>query len=168
MRVYSPFFSTLYDEAGPVGSLGRGTHYSILRAVIWPNGEPRFHDFAVIWDEDHDLRIIWVIEQLYARRLLQPIIAIGERKGGVTALTSTSQPQSYESGVYEVTSDVPSDSFGAEIQLFPGIDGMVINDTTARVRDYLAGIHALWVLGTKACQFTTEPFHVPARAASVL
>lgn len=64
----SCFFHTLHDEPGRVGSLGRGTHYSVLRAVIW-EPEPRFHDFAVIWDEDHDTRIIGVLEQLYVRRL---------------------------------------------------------------------------------------------------
>ena len=30
---YSHFFSTLYDETEPVGTLGRGTHYSVLRSL---------------------------------------------------------------------------------------------------------------------------------------
>ncbi|MGF6727496.1 hypothetical protein P3T43_006888 [Paraburkholderia sp. GAS41] len=36
---YCPFFQTLHDETRPVGNLGRGTHYSVLRAtatVWWP------------------------------------------------------------------------------------------------------------------------------------
>ena len=63
MKQYSPFFSTLHDEDGPVGHLGGGTHYSVLRAVLW-EPEPAFHDFAVVWDEDHDLRVVWVLEQM--------------------------------------------------------------------------------------------------------
>ena len=35
MRQYSPFFQTLYDELAPVGQLGHGTHYSVLRCVVW-------------------------------------------------------------------------------------------------------------------------------------
>ena len=35
VRQYSKLFSCLYDEAEPVGSLGRGTHYSIFRSVEW-------------------------------------------------------------------------------------------------------------------------------------
>ena len=78
MRTYSPFFQTLYDEQAPVGHLGRGTHYSVLRAAVFHDelGEilpenrykgphAKFHDFAVIWDEDHDKRVIEVIEQIY-------------------------------------------------------------------------------------------------------
>ena len=62
MRKYSDFFKTLHDEQAPTGTLGRGTHYSILRAVAFGDsegkmlGSARFADFAVIWDEDHDDR----------------------------------------------------------------------------------------------------------------
>jgi hypothetical protein len=53
MRTYSPFLHTLYDQPEPVGYLGRGTHYSILRALCWHDetlrlsGECRAHDLAV-------------------------------------------------------------------------------------------------------------------------
>src|SRR4051812_20247485 len=71
MQKYSEFFQTLHDEQAPVGYLGRGTHYSILRAVVFsdslakPLFDARFLDFAVIWDEDHDARIIEPIQKLY-------------------------------------------------------------------------------------------------------
>ena len=32
---YSTLFSCLYDEPDPVGQLGRGTHYSVMRSVEW-------------------------------------------------------------------------------------------------------------------------------------
>lgn len=160
MRVYSPFFSTLHDEAAAIGHLGRGTHYSILRAILW-QPEAQFHDFAVIWDEDHDRRIIWIIEQLFVKRMLAPVLAIGERKGSITALTSKPQPESYASALLSVAESVPSDSFSAEVQHFPEADGMIINDEASRVHGYLGGIHALWSLGTKPCHFTTAPFGAP-------
>jgi predicted nucleic acid-binding protein len=56
MQTYSPYFKTLYDQPEPIGRLGRGTHYSVLRCL----GLSGFHDFAIIWDEDHDKRVIAV------------------------------------------------------------------------------------------------------------
>lgn len=68
---YSPFFQPLHDEKQAVGHFGRGTHYSVLRVPIWhderlkplPQGE--LLDFAIIWDEDHDDRVIEPIEEMY-------------------------------------------------------------------------------------------------------
>ena len=39
MTQYSQFFQTLHDELTPTGTLGRGTHYSILRAVVFHDAE---------------------------------------------------------------------------------------------------------------------------------
>src|SRR5450755_3079611 len=90
--VYSSLFACLYDEPGPVGHLGRGTHYSVFRSVEWldvvraPLDLSQIHDFAVIWDEDHDTRVIEVLEDIYMAGLLSPIQFIGERKGTLTAI----------------------------------------------------------------------------------
>jgi hypothetical protein len=89
---YSSFFQTLHDETQLVGKLGRGTHYSVLRAPIWqseflkPLKQGAFLDFAVIWDEDHDDRVIGVIEDLYFSALLSPVRFSGERKGTLSVL----------------------------------------------------------------------------------
>lgn len=42
LRRYSDFFKTLHDEEAPTGNLGRGTHYSVLRAVVFSDsaGKP--------------------------------------------------------------------------------------------------------------------------------
>src|SRR5712691_5373222 len=94
MQTYSPFFKTLHDETSSTGYLGRGTHYSILRAVVFhdPMGRPlsegQFADFAVIWDEDHDVRVFEPIEEIYRRGLLSSFIMFGERKGCFTAVLS--------------------------------------------------------------------------------
>jgi len=89
---YSALFNTIYDETQPVGEIGRGTHYSILRAAqsldlkLEPEIQITAQDFGVIWDEDHDDRIMDVIEELYIQNLLAPILFIGERKGSVTVI----------------------------------------------------------------------------------
>ena len=57
MTKYSHFFQTIYDEKKPVGYLGRGTHYSVLRAIVFQApilqvmNHALFHDFAIIWDD---------------------------------------------------------------------------------------------------------------------
>jgi hypothetical protein len=92
MQTYSDFFKTLHDETSPTGHLGRGTHYSVLRAVVFhdPMGnalsEGQFADFAVIWDEDHDTRVMEPIEEIYRRGLLSSSLMFGEHKGTLTAI----------------------------------------------------------------------------------
>lgn len=92
MHTYSAFFQTLHDETGPTGYLGRGTHCSILSAVVFhdsaghllPKGQCT--NFAVIWDEDHDTRVIEPIEEIYRRGLLSSFVMFGERQGAFTAV----------------------------------------------------------------------------------
>ncbi|MBM3548872.1 MAG: hypothetical protein FJX54_18165 [Alphaproteobacteria bacterium] len=87
---YSHSFSCLYDEPAPIGVLGRGAHHSVFRSMQSRdiNGSRlenrRIHDFAIIWDEDHDTRVISVVERLHLTGLLWPIVFIGERKGVLT------------------------------------------------------------------------------------
>ncbi len=89
---YSPFFQPLHDETQPVGHFGRGTHYSVLRVPIWhderlqPLAQGELLDFAIIWDEDHDDRVIEPIEEMYFAGLLAPVRFIGERKGTLSVL----------------------------------------------------------------------------------
>ncbi|BBK37601.1 hypothetical protein STAQ_26790 [Allostella sp. ATCC 35155] len=91
MRTYSPFFVTLYDQADPVGNFGRGLHYTVLQATSWhiPHGgvseRPHLHSFAVIWDEDHDERVIAPIEEIYLSGKLSRFMFFSERKGMFTA-----------------------------------------------------------------------------------
>jgi hypothetical protein len=94
MQAYSHFFKTLHDETSPTGYLGRGTHYSVLRAVVFhdPMGSPlpegHFTDFAVIWDGDHDTRVMEPIEEIYRRGMLSSFLMFGESKGSFTAILS--------------------------------------------------------------------------------
>src|SRR5882757_5583273 len=94
MESYSHFFQTLHDERSPTGRLGNGTHASILRAIVFhdPTLEPlstgALADFAVIWDEDHDTRVIKAVESIYRAGFLGSLLMIGERKGALNAIVS--------------------------------------------------------------------------------
>ncbi len=86
MKIYSDFIKTIYDQQEPVGKIGRGMHYSVLRAPVSTNlnQEPsqlKFQNFAILWDEDHDERVLIIIEHLLFAGLLAPVKFIGERKG---------------------------------------------------------------------------------------
>lgn len=165
---YSTLFSCLYDETGPVGSLGRGTHYSVFRCVEWldvtrrPLAAPQVHDFAIIWDEDHDTRVIDAIERIYMAGLLSPVQFIGERKGGLTAIVAAKfyfagvGSDTYQRKVEDITQGLP-DPWFTQIGCFDRSPGNphqnfyegIISDTEHRVGLYLANIDSLWQLGTK-------------------
>lgn len=163
MRQYSPFFQTLHDEEHPVGHLGRGTHYSVLRCVTWhsktlePLKKSAFHDFVIIWDEDHDERIIPIIEYLYFQGLLAPALFVGERKGSFTLLTKDSFKRdlgqnSYEAYVTSVSNiahpQPPNEDYWpTHILSYMQPEGYIINDSKERVELYLNNLQQLWLLG---------------------
>lgn len=167
---YSTLFSTIYDEAAPVGNLGRGTHYSVLRCAEWLNvtREPllkaEVHDFSVIWDEDHDTRVIGVIERLYMDGLLSPVQFIGERKAYLTVVVAAkfyyhgteTVIRDYERRIREIAADIGDDCWQADVGMFDRSPFDHQNDPKAiiaapehRVITYLKNIDSLWNLGTK-------------------
>lgn len=84
---YSKLFSCLYDEPAPIGRLT--VHHSIFRCVepagaFFQATRPYVHDFAVLWDQDHDDRVIAVAEQMLMAGLMAPVFALGERKATLT------------------------------------------------------------------------------------
>jgi hypothetical protein len=173
--VYSPFFKTLYDETCPVGSLGRGTHYSVLRTTTWrdpflqPLQKAQLLDFAVIWDEDHDTRVMLVVETLYFDGLLAPVRFIGERKGGLTVLVAIEKPGAFDLASYEeqvkdaVRRSVLNDWWRVKVLYWEvasagarsvGGESSIISDASdaasEKVAVYLKNIDNLWCLGAKA------------------
>jgi hypothetical protein len=169
---YSSLFSCLYDEPKPVGSLGRGAHYSVFRAVEWrdiylrPLQQANIHDFAVIWDEDHDRRIIQVIERIYMAGLFSPIRFVGERKGTLSVILDAEF--NFEASKIEVSKLVTeirtiaetagdNDMWTVQFGAFDGSSESVERNRPAhligeaadrnRVVRYLKGIDALWNLG---------------------
>lgn len=169
-RHYSDLFSCLYDQPAPVGELGRGTHYSVFRSMQWRDidgdfrDSGRFHDFAVVWDEDHDERVIRFVEQLHICGLLWPVIFIGERKGALTVLLwQDVEPKKKRADFFEVLNELAErtdedDAWSLDIGRFyrdpANVDGLtttcgIINDTEDQVVAYLQAIDVLWQLGEK-------------------
>ena len=163
--IYSTLFSTLYDEDKPVGNLGRGTHYSILRVAQPLNHlnkrqkQIQAQDLCVVWDEDHDTRIIEVIEELYLQNLLAPIIFIGERKGCVTVLVHIDFRKNdllfekFEQQLSHITSSL-NDPWTLTIETFEAppwerLQSVMIHDNSEKVKTYLDNISNLWDLGLK-------------------
>jgi len=159
---YSPFFQTLHDETQPVGDLGRGTHYSVLRVPIWqdewlnPLPQAALLDFAIIWDEDHDERVMTVIEALYFGALLAPVRFIGERKGSLSLLLEAKTVQAWNEAAFrhycEAVSDISQsleDPWPATVGQVPGPERSIIQAAPEDVTTYLKNIHLLWQLGSK-------------------
>lgn len=170
---YSPFLHCIYDEPDPTGHIGRGTHYSVVQALSWRSekGELRqqasVQNVAIIWDEDHDERIIPCVEALLMAGLLHSISMIGERKGGVTivfnsmsaARLSDDQKRAYREEVNQVINDVVaakhedswSITFG-EMTEVPSMETSgqeifhryLIQDDVHKVDTYIRNINYLW------------------------
>jgi hypothetical protein len=169
---YSNLFACLYDEPNPVGQLGRGAHYSVFRSVEWldvvrtPLAVPQIHDFAVIWDEDHDTRVIDAIEEIYMAGLLSPVQFIGERKGNLSVIVaakfywahSQATLNAYIQQLNKISSSLNhGDNWQTEVGMFdrtPGephqtdLHGLIMADEH-RVITYVRNIDSLWSLGTK-------------------
>lgn len=185
--VYSTLFTTLYDEESPIGHLGRGSHYSLLRAVEWLNiseapliiplpqlKKPKIHDFAIIWDEDHDTRIINIIEGIYMAGLLSPIQFIGERKGTLTVILDftfyeNAEKSGYLTNYLSLVSEIAGtqeDPWTLNAGVIENIKGIsydknreepagIIHATKHRVVTYLKNIDTLWNIGLK--DFNSTP-----------
>lgn len=159
MRKYSDFFKTLHDEQSPTGYLGSGTHYSVLRAAVFhgatgqplPNG--RFADFAIIWDEDHDDRVIEPIEKIYLRGLLPFFSMFGERKGSFTAILANnihdqSGISSLQESLNRITGQLDTgDSWPACVTNLESPDNSIIDASAKKVSLYLKNLKMLWELG---------------------
>jgi hypothetical protein len=169
---YSTLLHCIYDEAEEHGQLGRGTHYSVFRVPEWFDVTGRSvrkalrHDFAVLWDEDHDERIVPVLERLYVNGLLYPVQFIGERKGGITAIlaskfyhvTTQSNLESYKSKFAELSGEVDGDWWNTEFGIFDKslVNGAphqtdlvgIVNDRAEKVDTYVRNIDNLWSIGS--------------------
>jgi len=158
-KIYSPFFNTLYDETQPIGDLGRGTHYSIIEVAQWkdldqsPCNTAHKQRIAVIWDEDHDQRIIKLLEKAYFEGTLSPVCIVGERKGHLTILTkplfslkSASNKNVYDQ-LIKLGDFCEGDYWSTDVEcVFNQNDVSIINDKKDKVKAYLDNIALLWDL----------------------
>ena len=158
IKRYSEFFQTLYDEHQPVGALGRGSHYSVLRAIVFHDQEnlvlktAKFHDFAIIWDEDHDTRIIKVIEKIYFSGFLSRYKFFGENKGCFTTIRDISIPEGIlENLIYTTQIESICDKVEEDVWNYEDAHPWhIINDAEEKVKIYLQNILGLWNLGLKS------------------
>ena len=163
MRTYSPFFQTLHDETAPVGSLGRGTHYSVCRATVFHDEhgkqlkEAMLLDFAVIWDEDHDERAFVPIERLYRSGDLPSFIMFGERKAMFFGFLSPKlEPRPLhipdiavaEQALQRSSEYVHGDNWSHHLS-WRGAPNGIISDDEDKVLLYINTINMLWKLGLK-------------------
>lgn len=152
---YSSLFQTIHDESKPVGHIGRGTHYSVLEALLWQDTKgnsfvpPKPHSFAVIWDEDHDERVIGVARALYLNGLLSPVRFIGERKASLRIVVDELPTERVIEEMNGTCGDVVEgygDCWDTDIVLLE--DGLkIIADRDETVTTYLENITNLWCLG---------------------
>ena len=169
---YSNILHCIYDEPIETGSIGRGSHYSVFRVPEWfdvtgqPVKQALQHDFAVIWDEDHDTRIIPVLENLYFAGLLYPVQFVGERTGGITAIlaakhcfaNSQEDFENYKAKFAKIAGEVDEDWWSTDFGLFDKtlVDGNphqtdlmgLIADREKKVDTYVRNIDNLWSIGS--------------------
>lgn len=174
-----PFFKTLHDETKPVGSFGRGAHYSVMRVPIWqdkllhPQPQGAMLDFAIIWDEDHDERVLEVIERLYFGGLLAPVRFIGERKGTLSVLIDVETMETWTPAILKKyrwavgnISSSQNDPWPAHVSSLASLaslpartvslDPCIIHDDRAKVVAYLQNIDMLWHVGIKPYELQVE------------
>jgi len=180
---YSEILHCLHDEEEPHGRIGRGTHCSIFRIVTWHDTRGRIcprasiQDFGVVWDEDHDPRVIGVAERMYVAGLMYPVLYIGERKGVLTVAlcrefaeeASEAELDDYKEKVRSIARSIHldeggEDSWSAQFVAFENGDrgrntpvpdattselSNLIGDDHFKVDTYLRNIDNLWSLGHK-------------------
>ncbi|WP_045459134.1 hypothetical protein [Vibrio campbellii] len=168
-QIYSSLFSTIYDQPESSSNFGGGVHYSVLRAVEWLNVERQplskaeIHDFAIIWDADHDTRVIQFIERLYVEGLLSPIQFIGEYKGTVTIILAAKyefgldNTKEYKRKVSEIATNLKFDSWNCNFGMFDRAGpehqcdfSELIGVDHKSTFIYLRSIDLQWKLGTYA------------------
>lgn len=133
----------------------------MLRAPVWQDGalkpvkQPKLLDFAVIWDEDHDERVIEVIESLYFEGLLTPVSFIGERKGSLSIMLNVDVVMSWSEALWlryrESVNEIGpcDDPWPATVGAGLAGHNTIIHAHAGEVATYLSHIELLWRLGLK-------------------
>jgi hypothetical protein len=158
---HAAFFHALYEQTEPVGAFGRGVHYSVYRALVWHNPDlssrkhAAFHDIAVVWDEDHDTRVLGVLARIHADGALAAINFIGEAKGMLSVVLDEHASAAFDDDAMEQfaerlrpLADIGSDTWPVEVARRS--DNSTIAASVEEATDiYLNSIDLLWKLGNK-------------------
>jgi hypothetical protein len=127
----------------------------------------QFADFAVIWDEDHDDRVIEPIETIYRCGLLPSFLMFGEQKGSFTAVLADDihdHIRLHLQGRLNRITENLEDAWPARVVSLGDPDNSIINASTDKVTLYLNNLAMLWELGAKAIE---EPRLDPALLSKV-
>lgn len=173
--IHPSLFSCLHEEPAHSNSLDREVHHSVFRAALGLklNGVRKnkiyVQDFAVLWDEDHDKRVILVAEALLVENMFSHVLFIGEREGSLSLVLNTDTiGENFDEDRYiKRVEDVccksnggdywPCELYGmsrvssilTETYTESNIGGL-LNDGEESTLAYLRSIDAVWRLGVKS------------------
>jgi len=169
MPVYSSLFQCLFDQ--PRAEIGFGYHYSVFRAIDARDVEqkpaplPCVHDFAVIWDDDHDTRIIPVLEEMLMAGILPGVQFIGEHKGELTIILAARtywliDVEAFARRVKELCGKAAGDFWTVVVGMYDHAPGNlrfghqcdfkeILGMSDEATHAYLYTIDTTWNLGTK-------------------
>lgn len=90
-----------------------GIHHEVYSYVkfIEPGDSPQYGRIAVIYDQDHDVRILGVVERMYYNGVLDGVVAIHERRGLVGILTDFESAGVPSDQIIKILSDVEGDNW---------------------------------------------------------
>ncbi len=167
-RTYSTFFTCLHDEDRQGASCLPA--YSVFRAIDSrdvtrkPTERPRVHDFVVIWDDDHDTRIIAVIEEMLMAGILPGVQFISEHKGTLSVILASptywaNDPEEFKVLVSKL-STAAGDFWVVEVGMIDTTEGNmkvlhqcefleILGSSDADIAFFFL-IASAWQLGTKA------------------
>ena len=167
---YSPFFQILHDGAHAADQSSGDTHYSVLRVPIWhdewlnPLLQASLLDFAIIWDEDHDVRVVDAIEEIYFAGLLGPVRFMGERSGRLTVLLAPRTieawtPETLEGFAAAVSriSQALAEPWASTVDDMFGREHSIMEGEPEELDAYLDDIQLFWQLGRKASLLHLKP-----------
>ncbi|TRO38593.1 hypothetical protein EQ832_12125 [Pseudomonas sp. ALS1131] len=152
LPVYSHFFRTEYDEQQNIGVLE--AHCSIL-SVPSLNKKDAVLDVqrvAVIWDEDHDERVIPILEAACFKGLLRNVLFIAEHKGAVSIIMDESAKSflrnARQKKWQEICDEVvENDEFSADVMSKEEYVQTLVDSLQPMYENYLNHICDVWSLG---------------------
>jgi hypothetical protein len=161
---YSTILACLFDQAGPAIVNGGNPSYSIFRVTQARDqigqrvDRMTVHDLAIIWDDDHDERVVYALERLHLAGLLWPVVFASENRGTLTMFIQggLSLPSNFEEEVREACSAAVKDNWHVTFPIYnrpspfnfnPGLD--VVPGASLNAISYLCAIDAQWKLGLR-------------------
>lgn len=150
---YSDFFQTVYDEQYNVGALE--AHYSILSLPLFiaPEAPIKLQRIAVVWDRDHDDRIIALLEAAFFADLIAPcVLYVLEHKGFVAVIVNEDYDEAErdrKTRIWQKICDnvITDDKFSVKVMLEEEYLLDLKKNLQESFRNYFQYIDDAWTLG---------------------